>query len=109
MPFVSKAQRAWMHIHDPKMAKRWEKHTKKGVKLPYHVEKEEKDFYENVDEAEDFFGADDNQTKHLGFDVQEFNDDPIEEMPHLDFLKRVSWATSTASYFILNQTILSKR
>jgi hypothetical protein len=81
MPFVSKAQRAWMHIHDPKMAKRWEKHTKKGAKLPYHVKKEEKDFYENV---EDGFGEDDNQTKHLGFDVQEFNDDPIEEMPHLE-------------------------
>jgi hypothetical protein len=81
MPFVSKAQRAWMHMHDPKMASRWEKHTKKGVKLPYHVKKEEKDFYESAEEG---FGADDNQTKHLGFDVQEFNDDPIEEMPHLE-------------------------
>lgn len=36
MPLKSQAQRAWMHIHHPKMAKRWEKHTPKG-KLPKHV------------------------------------------------------------------------
>lgn len=37
MPMKSKAQRAWMHIHHPEMAKRWEKHTPKDVKLPEHV------------------------------------------------------------------------
>ena len=43
MPFVSEAQRAWMHIHHPEMAKRWEKETS-DKKLPKHVEdkKEEK-------------------------------------------------------------------
>jgi len=35
MPFESQAQRAWMHIHHPSMADRWEKHTPKGKKLPY--------------------------------------------------------------------------
>lgn len=36
MPLKSQAQRAWMHIHHPKMADRWEKETPKG-KLPKHV------------------------------------------------------------------------
>ena len=34
MPFVSQAQRKWMYANKPKMAKRWEKHTPKGKKLP---------------------------------------------------------------------------
>jgi len=34
MPFVSQAQRAWMYANHPKIAKRWEKHTPKGKKLP---------------------------------------------------------------------------
>ncbi|MFA5037297.1 MAG: hypothetical protein WC479_08990 [Candidatus Izemoplasmatales bacterium] len=38
MPFKSQAQRAWMHIHHPEMAKKWEEHTQKGKKLPEHVE-----------------------------------------------------------------------
>lgn len=33
MPFKSKAQRKWMYATHPKIAKRWEKHTKKD-KLP---------------------------------------------------------------------------
>lgn len=33
-PFVSEAQRAWMHANHPQMAERWEKHTPKGKKLP---------------------------------------------------------------------------
>lgn len=37
MPFVSQAQRGWMHANHPDMAKRWEKHTPKGSKLPRHV------------------------------------------------------------------------
>jgi hypothetical protein len=40
MPIRSQAQRAFLHIHHPKIAKRWEKETPKG-KLPKHVEKEE--------------------------------------------------------------------
>jgi hypothetical protein len=34
MPFLSQAQRAWMYVNKPKMAKKWEKHTnnKKLVK-----------------------------------------------------------------------------
>lgn len=38
MPFRSEDQRKWMHIHHPKMADRWEKHTPKGKKLPKHVD-----------------------------------------------------------------------
>ena len=34
MPFKSKAQRKWMHANKPDMAKRWEKETPKGKRLP---------------------------------------------------------------------------
>lgn len=37
MPFKSEAQRRWMHANHPEMAKRWEKHTPKGKKLPEKV------------------------------------------------------------------------
>lgn len=33
------AQRAWMYIHKPKMAKQWSKDTPKGKKLPKKVKK----------------------------------------------------------------------
>ena len=39
MPFKSKKQRAWMHANKPKMAKKWEKETPKGAKLPKKVKK----------------------------------------------------------------------
>lgn len=39
MPFKSEAQRGWMYANEPEMAKRWEKHTPKGKKLPGHVKK----------------------------------------------------------------------
>jgi hypothetical protein len=39
MPLKSKAQRAWMHINKPEMAKRWEKETPKGKRLPNKVKK----------------------------------------------------------------------
>jgi hypothetical protein len=38
MPFKSEAQRRWMYATHPKMAKKWEKHTPKGKKLPERVE-----------------------------------------------------------------------
>jgi hypothetical protein len=38
MPFKSKAQRGWMYANEPEMAKRWEKETPKGKKLPGKVE-----------------------------------------------------------------------
>jgi 8-oxo-dGTP pyrophosphatase MutT (NUDIX family) len=38
MPFVSQAQRQWMHINHPEIAKRWEKHTPKGAHLPWRVQ-----------------------------------------------------------------------
>lgn len=38
MPFVSQAQRRWMHANEPEMAKRWEEHTPKGRKLPERKE-----------------------------------------------------------------------
>tara|TARA_R100000664_G_C2743845_1_gene131968 strand:+ start:921 stop:1052 length:132 start_codon:yes stop_codon:yes gene_type:complete len=41
MPFVSKAQRAWMYKNKPEMAKRWEKETPKHVlkRLPKRLTK----------------------------------------------------------------------
>lgn len=42
MPFKSQAQRAFMHIHHPGIAKRFESETPKGEKLPYHVGKDGK-------------------------------------------------------------------
>jgi hypothetical protein len=39
MPFKSKAQRGWMHANEPEMAKRWEKETPKGKRLPEKVGK----------------------------------------------------------------------
>lgn len=38
MPYESQAQRAFMHIHHPGIAKRWDKHTPKDAKLPPHVD-----------------------------------------------------------------------
>jgi len=40
MPFRSASQRRWMYANKPEMAKRWEKHTPKGKKLPEKVKKE---------------------------------------------------------------------
>lgn len=37
MPFKSKAQRRWMYANEPEIAKRWEKHTPKGKKIPEKV------------------------------------------------------------------------
>lgn len=37
MPYQSSAQRAYLHIHHPEIAKRWDKETPKGAKLPIHV------------------------------------------------------------------------
>jgi len=34
MPFKSKAQRRWMYANDPAMAREWDKHTRKGTRLP---------------------------------------------------------------------------
>jgi hypothetical protein len=37
MPFKSKAQRAYLYIHHPQIAKQWEKITPKNAKLPEHA------------------------------------------------------------------------
>lgn len=37
MPMVSQAQRAYLHIHEPEVAKEFEAATPKGKKLPYKV------------------------------------------------------------------------
>jgi hypothetical protein len=34
MPFKSQKQRKWMYANEPGMAKRWEKETPKGKRLP---------------------------------------------------------------------------
>lgn len=40
MPFKSEAQRRFMYAKHPKIAKKWEKHTPKGKKLPEKVPSE---------------------------------------------------------------------
>jgi len=42
MPFVSEAQRRYMHKFHPDIAERWEKETKKRKKLPKHVRRKRK-------------------------------------------------------------------
>lgn len=37
MPFKSKAQRGYLFVHDPKVAKEFAAATPKGAKLPEHV------------------------------------------------------------------------
>lgn len=45
MPYVSQAQRGWMHVNEPEIAKKWDRgeHTSRPGKfrqkknLPYHV------------------------------------------------------------------------
>lgn len=39
MPFKSQAQRAYLFIHEPKVAKEFAAHTPKGAKLPQHITK----------------------------------------------------------------------
>lgn len=39
MPFKSEAQRGYMFVHHPEIAKEFAKATPKGKKLPYHVKK----------------------------------------------------------------------
>jgi hypothetical protein len=42
VPFKSEAQRGYMFIHHPEIAKEFAKATPKGKKLPYHVKKDQK-------------------------------------------------------------------
>jgi len=42
MPFKSQAQREFMYSQKPAMAKRWEKETPKGMKLPARVKREKR-------------------------------------------------------------------
>ena len=42
MPFKSEAQRGYFHANMPDLAKKWDKETPKGAKLPYHI-KDKKD------------------------------------------------------------------
>jgi len=37
MPFVSEAQRRYLFLNHPKIAKKWAEHTPKGKKLPKKV------------------------------------------------------------------------
>ncbi len=38
MPFKSKAQEGYMHVHHPEIAERWDKETPSPKELPEHVE-----------------------------------------------------------------------
>lgn len=42
MPMRSRAQRSYLWIHHPEIARRWEKITPKNKKLPEHVKKQTK-------------------------------------------------------------------
>lgn len=42
MPMKSQAQRAYLHIHHPKVAAEFEAKTPKGKKLPKHAPKKAK-------------------------------------------------------------------
>lgn len=50
MPFKSQAQRRFMYSQHPEMAKKWEKHTPKGKKLPEKVSKESEIRNDFIDE-----------------------------------------------------------
>lgn len=39
MPFKSKKQRAYLYSQKPEIAKKWEKETPKGKKLPKYAKK----------------------------------------------------------------------
>lgn len=52
MPMRSQAQRAYLHIHHPKIATRWEKHTPDDVKLPKHVKEMFGESLDDVPETE---------------------------------------------------------
>ena len=41
-PFKSEKQKKWMYANEPEMAKRWQKETSKGKKLPKRVKKKKK-------------------------------------------------------------------
>ena len=45
MPFKSEKQRAYMHIHHPEIAKRWDKETKK--ELPEYAPMDKKGRYQH--------------------------------------------------------------
>lgn len=42
MPYKSKAQRAYLHIHEPEIAKRWDKEYPNQKNLPKHVKPKKK-------------------------------------------------------------------
>lgn len=42
MPFVSRAQQRYLYAQHPDIAKRWQKHTPKGTKLPARVRRKRK-------------------------------------------------------------------
>ncbi len=42
MPFKSKAQKAYLYINEPQVAKEFAAHTPKGAKLPNKVKKGKK-------------------------------------------------------------------
>ena len=43
MPFKSEAQRRYLWMKEPRVAKEFSDKTPKGKKLPYHVKKKKKD------------------------------------------------------------------
>lgn len=48
MPWKSRAQAAYMHIHHPEIAKEFDEKTPKGKKLPYHVKPKKRKRYDTA-------------------------------------------------------------
>ena len=42
MPFKSKAQKGYLYVNEPEVAKEFQKHTPKDTKLPAKVKKKKK-------------------------------------------------------------------
>jgi hypothetical protein len=49
MPYESEAQRSFMHINHPTIAKRWDKEYPQHHRLPYHKkDKKKKNLHESI-------------------------------------------------------------
>jgi hypothetical protein len=55
MPFKSKQQRKWMWATHPEMAKKWERHTPKGKKLPKKVKKKSENIIDLIYKLAEIF------------------------------------------------------
>lgn len=69
MPFVSKAQRAYLYANHPKVAAEFQRHTPKGAKLPKHV-KGKKKYKMKVDNKIKSYGEMNPKTNEIKINVK---------------------------------------